>query len=168
MPRTNDVNYQSDVPAILQTADWTCSACALAWMNRSLSIDIATEEWSAVDYIGNPTHINSEWGLMDGSGSRLAECLTEQGAPAYTAWLSYDQTYKLATLMPLLIGGASWYHWVGVRGPIGDDLAIANSAPGWCGVDDRLSEQSFYELGPFAVVAVPIHLEFPPPPTGEA
>jgi hypothetical protein len=164
MPRETYVNYQGNVDAILQTADWTCSACALAWMNLSLYIDVATDEWSAVDYIGTPSNINSEWGLMDGSGSRLAACLTEQGAPAFTGWLDFATTYALATRMPLLIGGQAWYHWVGVRGIEGNDLAIVNSAPGWMGIYDTLGEANFGALGPFAVVAVPVYSQFPPLP----
>lgn len=162
------MNYTAGVDAILQTADWTCSACSLAWMNQSLSIDLATDEWSAVEYIGNPQNINSEWGLMDASGSRLASCLIEQGAPAFYAWLDYETTYRLAARMPLLIGGVAWNHWVGVRGVRDNDLELANSAPGWMGVDDVLGQSSYAVLGPFAVVAVPLHFQFPPPPTGGA
>jgi hypothetical protein len=164
MGRETTVNYRSDVPAVRQSADWTCSACSLAWLNCSLFIDVATDEWSAVNYIGTPTHINSEWGLMDGSGSRLAECLTEQGAAAFTGWLDWYDAYQLASRMPLLIGGQAWYHWVGVRGVDGNDLAIANPAPGWMGVYDLLSQTNWNELGPFAVVAVPLSVQFPPLP----
>lgn len=168
MPRTTQVNYDDSVPSVLQTVDWTCSACSLAWLNRSLFIEIAQDEWSSVDYIGTPTNINSEWGLMDASGSRLAQCLSEQGAPAYTAWLSWSATYRLASQMPLLIGGTYWCHWTGVRGVYGNDLLLANPAPGWMGVDQVLGEQSFLQLGPFAVVAVPIYAQFPPLPESGA
>lgn len=164
MTRTTDVVYRNDVPAILQSVDWTCSACSLAWLNISLYIGVATDEWSAVDYIGTPDNITPAWGLMDASGSRLAECLTEQAAPAFTSWLPYAQVYQLASVMPLLIGGVTWNHWVGVRYVDGNDLVVVNSAPGWMGIDDRLGETSFNELGPFAVVAVPLLTRFPPPP----
>lgn len=152
-----EVNYNSDVPAVLQTADWTCSACSLAWLNRSVAIDVATDEWSSVAYIGQPEHINSTWGLMDASGSRLAYCLTEQGAPAFTGWLAFWETYRLAQIMPLLIGGQRWYHWSGVR--FGEDsiLYLANPAPGWMGIDDSMREDQFCNLGPFAIVAVPLY-----------
>lgn len=164
MPRLVTVNYDPGVPAVLQTVDWTCSACSLAWLNRSLSIDHATDEWSAVDYIGQPQNINSEWGLMDSSGARLASCLIEQGAPAFAAWLDYATTYQLASVGPLLIGGIQWNHWVGVRGTAGGDLAIANPAPGWQGVYDTLGDTQFVYLGPFAVISVPVMLQFPPLP----
>lgn len=164
MPRIVPVAWSDPGEMPGQLLDWTCSACSLAWMNRGLGIDLATDEPSAVEYIGEPEHINAAYGLMDGSGARLRDCLRDQGAPAWHAWLSYDQTYQLAIRGPLLIGGQTWCHWVGVHGVRGPDLWIANSAPGWMGITDDLSEDSFYSLGPFAVVVVPLSIQFPPPP----
>lgn len=155
--------YDPSEPQYPQTRDWTCSACSLAWLNRALSIDHATDEWSAVDYIGEPANINSTYGLMDGSGQRLVECLTEQGAPAWNGWFTFETTYRLADSMPLLIGGVAWNHWVGVRLAQDGALLLANSAPGWGGVTDQLWVDDFERLGPFAVVAVPLQLKFPPP-----
>jgi hypothetical protein len=132
-------------------------------MNRALAIDHATDEWTAVEYIGNPEDINSSYGLMDGSGARLAECLRAQGAPAFVGWPSWADTFHLAEQMPLLIGGATWYHWVGVRGVQPYGLLLANSARGWQAIYDVLLEDDFDRLGPFAVVAVPLLRNFPPP-----
>lgn len=164
MPRITPVAWTDPGAMPPQTADWTCSACSLAWMNRGLGIDLAQTEWTAVDYIGNPEQINADVGLVDGSGARLVGCLREQGAPAWNAWLTYDQTYQLAIRGPLLIGGQGWYHWVGVHGVRGPDLWVANSAPGWMGITDVLGEDAYYSLGPFAVVVVPLSVQFPPPP----
>ena len=158
------LSYNADEPMPPQQADWTCAACSLAWLNRALSIDHAADEWSAVEYIGNPEHINPTYGLMDGSGARLAECLREQGAPAFTSWPQFWQVYNLAAEMPFLIGGAGWYHWVGVRAAYDDVLWIANSAMGWMGVQNILSESQWNNLGPFAAVGVPLLTHFPPPP----
>jgi hypothetical protein len=157
------LSYNPQEPMPHQVKSWTCSACSLAWLNRALYIDHATDEYSAVEYIGNPHNINSTYGLMDGSGGRLVQCLREQGAPAFNGWFDYDTAYALAQDWPLLIGGANWYHWVGVRGSGQGLLSLANSAPGWCGVDQELNSQQWYELGPFAVVAVPLLTAFPPP-----
>ena len=158
------LDYNPDEPQYPQTADWTCSACALAWLNRALGIDHATDEWSAVDYIGNPENINSTYGLMDGSGAVLASRLREQGAPALTAWPSWDDTLNLAYAMPLLIGGVNWYHWVGVRSSLDGVLFLANSAEGYRNVYQTLEEDQWIALGPFAVVAVPLLTAFPPTP----
>jgi hypothetical protein len=155
------LSYNPEEPMPEQQADWTCSACSLAWLNRALSIDHATDEWTAVEYIGNPENINSTWGLMDGSGARLAQCLREQGAPAFTGWLSWEHVYQLATGLPFLIGGANWYHWVGVRYSHSGVLWLANSAPGWMDVDQSITESDWNVLGPFATVGVPLLHNFP-------
>lgn len=158
--------YNMLEPGDQQTADWTCSACSLAWLNRALDIDYATDEWSAVDYIGQPDNINENYGLMDASGLRLVQCLREQGAPAFNGWFNFDTVYTLAVGMPLLIGGVTWNHWVGVRTARDGLLMLANSARGWGGVYDTLSAEQFAQLGPFAAVAVPLLAHFPPsPPT---
>lgn len=159
------LSYNPEEPQYPQERDWSCSACSLAWLNRALGIQHATDEISSIDYIGQPTQINSDVGLVDGSGGRLVSCLREQGAPALNGWWSWEQVSLLALDMPLLIGGLAWNHWVGVRGHVGDELWLANSAMGWCGVDDSLSDGQWQDLGPFACIAVPLLRNFPPPPT---
>jgi hypothetical protein len=159
------LEYNAEEPQYPQSLSWSCSACSLAWLNRALGIQHATDELGAVNYIGEPDNINSTYGLMDGSGTRLVQCLREQGAPALNGWWTWDQTYTMAGYMPLLIGGVGWNHWVGVRGSVGVNLDLANSAEGWQGITNLLSEGNWNELGPFAVVAVPLLRSFPPPTT---
>jgi hypothetical protein len=151
-----DVNYHDEGEQVPQTADWTCSACSLAWMNRALGIDVA-----------NDANINAMYGLMDASGARLRECLREQGAPSFICWPSWSQLYAFAEHDAVLIGGVGWNHWVACRyvevpGESHDNaICIANSAPGWMGVSDWLREEDFYRLGPFAAVVVPLYRAFP-------
>ena len=157
-----DYVFNPQEPQFPQTLDWTCSACSLAWLNRAMQIDVARDEYAAVDYIGQTEHINETYGLMDGSGARLVQCLREQGVAAVNGWWTWDETANLASHMGLLIGGVAWYHWVGVRRYNGYALEIANSAPGWMGITDTLTESDWVTLGPFAVVAAPLHVAFPP------
>lgn len=161
----HSLEYDASEPQYPQSLDWSCSACSLAWLNRALGIQWATVEMSAVSYIGTPANINSTYGLMDGSGTRLVECLREQGAPAFNFWPSWEQAYELAVIMPLLLGGVGWNHWVGVRGVADGLLSLANSAEGWAGVYDTLASPDWDRLGPFAAVAVPLLRSFPPSPT---
>lgn len=164
MPVTLErVTYQfdPDAPQYNQTLDWSCSACSLAWLNRAMGIQIAQDEYASIDYIGDPTNINSTYGLMDGSGGRLVQCLREQGVAAVNGWWEWDATCQLASHMGLLMGGVSWYHWIGVRRYANGVLEIANSARGWMGITDTLTVNDFYELGPFAVVAAPLKVGFP-------
>jgi len=153
--------YNLYEPQYPQQLDWTCSACSLAWINRALGIQFATDEWSAVEYIGTPDNINAMYGLMDASGSRLVQCLREQGAPAFSYWPSWSQAMELAAHMPLLLGGVGWNHWVGVRSGNGSWLFLANSAEGWMGVTDVLDQTQWNALGPFAAVPVPLLRHFP-------
>lgn len=159
----NDVNYldAGDMPA--QTANWTCSACSLAWMNRALGIEVGTDEFGAVEQIGEPYNINQSYGLMDASGSRLAQCLLEQGAPSFTCWPSFDQALAFAADLGLMLGGVEWNHWVVGRTATADFIVLGNSAPGWMGIADQLTRADWERLGPFAAVVTPINYRFPPP-----
>jgi hypothetical protein len=133
-------------------------------MNRALGIQYATDELGAVNYIGEPDNINSMYGLMDASGSRLRDCLREQGAPAFCCWPTWDQVLYFAAIAPLLIGGVHWNHWVGVRSTDGGVLYLANSAAGWHDVYVTMTSNQFETEGPFAAVPVPLLQSFPPPP----
>jgi hypothetical protein len=137
-----------------QAASWTCSACSLAWVERATEINPNASEWSAVDEIGNPTNINSTYGLMDGSGAQLQRVLIESyGVPSNQGWLNFDQAYAIYSTTAGMMSGGNWYHWVGVRGVDGNgNLWIANSAPGYKGVYDILSRDDFNRLGPFSCV----------------
>ena len=159
------LSYKPEEEQYPQNENWSCSACSLAWLNRALGIQFATDEYSAINYIGDPQNINSTYGLMDGSGSVLRDRLREQGAPAFCWWPSWEQLYNISEFAPSLIGGVGWYHWVGVRRAEEGSLWIANSAEGWMDVTVMLTEDNFDDLGPFAAVTVPLLTQFPPPPT---
>lgn len=135
-----------------QAASWTCSACALAWVERSTGVNPAAEEWSAVAEIGEPENINATYGLMDSSGSQLRRVLDEYGLPSSQGWLTFDYVYAIAEQTTGLMSGGAWYHWVGIRGTYGSTIWIANSAPGYKGIYDTLSREQFNNLGPFSVV----------------
>ena len=89
---------------------------------------------------------------MDSSGSQLQRVLGDYGLGSEHGWLDYDTVYSLATDTTGLMSGAAWYHWVALRGVQGQNLWIANSAPGYMGVHDVLSRADFHRLGPFSVV----------------
>lgn len=109
-------------------------------------------EWSMVDEIGTPQNINSTYGLMDGSGSQLRRVAQNYGLNSAQGWLTFDQVYSIADNYIAMMSGGNWYHWVGVRGRSDSNLWIANSAPGYKGVWDILTRESFNSLGPFSVV----------------
>lgn len=148
-------NPWEDQPA--QLYDWTCSACSLDWVLRSTSLghldtDIYSARERTVYEIGYPGNINSQYGLMDSSGSALQDVLAAYGQGSEQGWLDFDTVYGLAQQTPGLMSGAAWYHWVGIRGTQGSNLWIANSAPGYKGIWDTLSRYDFERLGGFSVV----------------
>jgi len=102
--------------------------------------------------IGYPDNINSRYGLMNSSGEALMEVLADYGQESEQAWLDFDTVHQLAQRTTVLMSGASWYHWVALRGVSGDDLWIANSAPGYMGVWDILTRADFASLGAFSLV----------------
>lgn len=136
----------------LQAANWSCSACALAWVERATGVNPGASEASAIEEIGYPENINATYGLMDGSGAHLAEVLDRYPLDAWNNWVSFDQAYAIAGSSPGCLGGVGWYHWVGIRGVNGSSLWLANSAPGYRGIYETLTRDQFNSLGPFAMV----------------
>lgn len=135
-----------------QQASWSCSACALAWVLRATRVDPGANEQSAIAAIGYPQNINPTYGLMDASGTALRAVYSGYGVPTVAGWLTFDQTWTLAGYTTGQMSGGAWYHWVGIRGRSGNNLAIANSAPGYKGINDTLTREQYNALGPFSVV----------------
>lgn len=135
-----------------QTASWTCSACSLAWIERSVGVNPSADESSATYEIGVPDNINPTYGLMDGSGTQLARVLGDYHLDTDRGWFSFDQVYAIAGDTTGCMSGGAWYHWVAIRGISGSSLWIANSAPGYKGIYDTLTRDQFNSLGPFSVV----------------
>jgi len=114
--------------------------------------DIYAGREDTIYAIGYPQNINPQYGLMDGSGAQLQRVLGEYGMDSEHGWLDYDTVYALAQDTTGMMSGGAWYHWVALRGVQGQNLWIANSAPGYKGVWDVLSRSDFNRLGPFSVV----------------
>lgn len=144
-------NPEENMPR--QAASWTCSACSLAWVERSTGSNPSADEWSAVSEIGQPENINPTYGLMDGSGAQLQRVLRDSyNHQSQQGWLNFDTVWAAAAHTCGMMSGGNWYHWVAIRGQSGSDIYIANSAPGYKGVYSTLSRDQFNSLGPFSVV----------------
>lgn len=141
-----------------QLYDWTCSACSLEWVLRATALDyVGWDTYNAreqtVYQIGYPHNINAVYGLMNSDGSALRAVLRDTyGQDSEQGWLGFDEVYDLAQGTTGLMSGAQWYHWVALRGVQGNNLWIANSAPGYKGIYDVLSRYDFERLGGFSVV----------------
>lgn len=103
--------------------------------------------------------VTTQYGLMDASGAGLADFLNRHyGEYGYVASnvgsVTFDELAAEAQsgMHPICIGGRAWYHWSGLRGFTGVELALANPAPGWQGINQRMSRAQFNALGPFSMV----------------
>jgi len=116
------------------------------------------DEWAAVNAIGSgaacggSVNITPSVGLCDASGPALRAVYSRYNQPTEQAWLDFDTVWQLAQETTGQMSGARWYHWVGIRGVQGDNLWVANSAPGYKGIYDIVSRADFERLGGFSVV----------------
>lgn len=143
-----DYNDQEEMPR--QQRDWDCSAAATAWMGRSLGWG-----WNELDVAYEFAHAGIATpavGLLDGTGAGIVQWLSLQPFSATHQRGSWDVVNQLVGQCPLIMGSSRWYHWVGVRGGDGSTLQLANSAPGWAGVYQTMSEAVFNGFGDFWLV----------------
>jgi hypothetical protein len=158
-PPEPDIPYDASTSQPGQLYSWTCSACASDWVLRAHDAGYDADVYASREQtglaIGYPEQINSVYGLMDGSGAQLQRVIKEQaGLDTAQGWLTFDQAYAIFSTTPGCASGGAWYHWVGIRGVSGSDLAIANSAPGYMGVWSTLSRADWNRLGPFSCIWV--------------
>jgi hypothetical protein len=135
-----------------QANNWSCAACALAWIERATGLSESASEISAIQEIGYPTHINATYGLMSSSGRELQRVLAENSYPSLQKWVTFDELFAIAEQTTAAIGGGNWYHWVAVRGVMDNNIWIANSALGYRGMYELLTRDDFNKLGPFSCV----------------
>ena len=140
-----------------QDYPWDCAAASTAWAMTACGHPATEQEVIA----GMGRHrITPTWGLMDASGAGIVEYLAEVGITALNdAEASFQEVMDAAGYQPMVIGGREWNHWVGVRmgsaaagRPELGLLALANTAPGYMGVEQLLNQDNFARLGPFSAV----------------
>lgn len=140
--------YDSTAEQPRQQRDWDCSAAATAWMGRSLGWG-----WSELDvaYAFQEAGIATpQLGLLDGTGAGIVRWLSLQPLPATNHRVSWTTLSQLPWTCPCIMGSTSWYHWVGVRGLDQDgNLLLANSAPGWGGIYQTMTQWQFERFGDF-------------------
>jgi hypothetical protein len=150
--------YDADEPRVEQTDAWSCSVASTTWLLRSLGIS-AQYPAGMEEKMLSAGLVSVADGLLLGNGQALGAWLRDEwGLPAMvyspTTWA---QVMAAAGNGPVLIGGAAWNHWSGVRCPDGDDsLWLANPADGWKGVSQIMSRAQFDALGPFSMIHVPV------------
>jgi predicted chitinase len=143
--------FDAETATVFQTGPWQCSAASTAWVLQSMGYSHSQDD--VVALLG-PGQIDPEVGLHYGDGRGLVALLQDVGLKACNASASFDDVFEMAGRRPVAMGGAAFYHWVGVRGRDGDALLLANPGPGWRGIQQTLTRAEFESLGPFAAVWV--------------
>jgi len=144
-------------PVELQDVPWDCAAASLTWCLNAAGWNMTEAE--VVASLG-PTRISPALGLLDASGAGIVDWLSTIGIAAVNnpscTWLDITGA---AGNQPMLMGGRAWCHWTGVRMstltagvPDWDVVALANPAPGWCGVGQTFDAYQFQDLGSFSAV----------------
>lgn len=141
----------------LQDVPWDCAAASLTWCLNTIGRDYS--EADVVKGLG-PTRISPALGLLDASGAGIVDWLATIGIGAENnPQATWEDILAAAGYQPMLMGGRAWCHWTGVRisSVIFDadrmlEIALANPAPGYMGIQQHMYEEDFWSLGPFSAV----------------
>lgn len=138
-----------------QVRDWTCSACSIDWVLRATGVyPECTREWVVGElgfgeYCGPGVGISPSAGLCNSQAAiRVLERFFGEGN-VVQEWLGFDRAYEIATQSTGLLNSTAWYHYVALRGVIGDKIWVANSAPGYPSWNPIQSEIGRYEFDRF-------------------
>lgn len=172
-PMPTTLPYNPDAPIDQQPVDWSCSIEATQWLLRAIgrnpdASDPKNDPWMRGQLV--PGIVSPDVGLRDATGGPLAAWITreygsEMGFVAQASPVTFDDVWAGAGVNPMIGGGGAYNHWIGFRARNADGtLSIANSAPGYRGVTDRLSRAQFDALGPWHVVWIDRASDQPAPP----
>lgn len=151
------VTYNAETPAIAQNDPWSCSVTALRWAMTSLGRHPG-EQWVEDTAISEGV-VSKGQGLLDATGAGLAAFVNRQYGEfgfvaSNEASITFDAVMAEIGPYPLLIGGAAWNHWSGVRGQSDHLLQLANPAENWKGVGQTMDRVQWDALGPFSMVRI--------------
>lgn len=146
--------YDPWTTVVYQTADWTCSCAASAWLLNSIGDDRLGRPWNEWDVVNAlraatyPKAVDPEYGLAYADMRDLETMFNSLG---YTVQrkqkLTVDDVRPVAGAYALQINGARWYHHSGARAIADGELLLANPAPSWKGVGQELDQYEAAEWG---------------------
>jgi hypothetical protein len=145
-------NEHRDLAMAEQAFQWTCSVCATNWTVRATGLDPYADRISTGVGIGYPDCVD-QW-----SGCKSTQCIVDvfesYGVGAVQEWIDWDRAVELCSSTAGVLNSTSWYHFVSIRGMSGEQLWIANSAPGYRGIWDTISRAQFESLPPWQAVTL--------------
>ena len=145
-PPDQGIAYDPWTPAVIQTADWTCSCASSAWLLNSLGDDRLGRDWNEWDVVDAlraatyPGAVSPEYGLARADMYDLETMFRALGYVAVRRqYLTREDLLAWAGAYPLQINGARWYHHSGARTLGPGVLYLANPAPSWHGVGQEMT-----------------------------
>jgi hypothetical protein len=67
-------------------------------------------------------------------------------------WCTFQEAYAISRVATGVINPVGMYHYMGIRGISGENIWLANSAQGYRGVYNSLSQHQFNSLGPVQLI----------------
>jgi hypothetical protein len=153
-PGDSGLAFNRNEPAVRQTASWTCSCAALAWVMNALGVAAPGggkwDEWVGVSELRRlcgAGAVSPEYGLAYASGVDLERVFAEYGYVVQRGMVAWAELVYLTESAIGQLGGARWYHWTGVRGYDSRAFNLANPALSWKGVGDELDAAEWNAWG---------------------
>jgi len=136
-----------------QQREWTCSICSLTWVIQSTGTDPNFTREMGAAALQYPVGVNETYGLT--SITYMLQAFESFGLHPINKWVTFDEAYAICRSHTGVINPIGMYHFMAIRGIDGvshGELWLANSAPGYRGIYDSMSRNSFNQLGPVQIV----------------
>ena len=163
-PKPLTVAYNPDATVDAQPDDFSCSLQSAQWVLRSIGRNPARGwlEQQLVGPLSAAPIISREYGLMDATGRTIAAWLQrgsgdEMGVTfAARPVNTWEDLVALAGKGPMMLGGRTYGHWVGVRSYQDGKVQLANPSGSWKGVGQEMDRDEFDALGSWSAITVQI------------
>lgn len=154
-------DFDRNEPAVIQSADWTCSCASLAWVMNALGVEAPDggkwDEWDGVNELRRLcgySAVSPDYGLAYGNGQDLERVYNAYGFSVVRQAVGWPDLAYFCELGVGQLGGARWYHWSGLRGYDGAVFNLANPAPNWKGVGSQLDAAEWNAWGGWTACVV--------------
>lgn len=134
----------------VQSSNWSCSIYSYRWVVQSTQTDPTMSYAEAEEIIGYPNCVNATYGLM--SAQCMVDAFTKVGLRSVQKWCSFGEAYSICEKTTGVINPIGMYHFMAIRGVADNNIWLANSAPGYMGVNDILTSSQFNSFGPVQLI----------------
>lgn len=82
----------------------------------------------------------------------MIDAFLSYGLSSRQVWVTYDEAYAIMENTTGVINPMGMYHFMAMRGVGPDYLWVANSAPGYRGIENSMTRSQFNSLGPVQII----------------